>query len=44
MLFQLLTEAKTIDKPALLARIVNVAGRFRKIDFEVFKEILPIFE
>jgi hypothetical protein len=40
----LLAEAKIIEKPALLARIVNVGGRFRKIDFELFKELMPRFE
>ena len=44
MIDQLLAEAKTIERPALLARIVNVAGRFRKIDFEMFKELMPRFE
>ena len=44
MLSQLLEAAKTIDQPALLGRIMNVAGRFRKIDFEIFKELLPRFE
>lgn len=44
MLVQLLAEAKIIEKPALLARIVNVGGRFRKIDFELFKELMPRFE
>ena len=44
MLVEILEAAKTTNQPALLARIVNVAGRFRKINFEMFKELLPRFE
>jgi hypothetical protein len=44
MINRILEEAKITDQPALLARIVNVAGRFRKLDFSHFLELLLRFE
>lgn len=38
------TKKADIDNPTELARIVNVIGRFRKIDKEYFKRIAEVFE
>jgi len=44
MLKDISNAALKTDKPELLARIVNVVGRFRRIDFESFKTLLLNFE
>ena len=44
MLKQILQAAIITEEPFKFAKIINVAGRFRKIDFEIYKKVIQQFE